>query len=266
MIELSHPGGLSASIDLHGATVTSFRALGREILFVSPNAVRRAGKAIRGGIPVCWPWFAGHPDHPELPAHGVARDRPWTLAGMGHEGGAHVARLTLVDDDATREVWPHAFHLELVVRLGSRLTVELLHTNVDDVPLQVGGALHTYLRVADLGSARVHGLDGLSGFDKVAGVPFVQDGPVEIRGEHDRIYGDAPAHLALEHAGGSVDLENVAPDAVIWNPGAEKAASMGDLGPGNHAGFVCVEAAATRLCTLAPGETFRLATTLGVRA
>ncbi|MCA9570304.1 MAG: hypothetical protein KC656_20815 [Myxococcales bacterium] len=139
MIELSHPGGLSASIDLHGATVTSFRALGREILFVSPNAVRRAGKAIRGGIPVCWPWFAGHPEHPEWPAHGVARDQPWTLAGMGHEGGAHVARLALVDDDATRAVWPHAFHLELVVRLGSRLTVELLHTNVDDVPVQVGG-------------------------------------------------------------------------------------------------------------------------------
>lgn len=262
MIELEHPVGTRVTIDPHGATVSSFHTPRGELLFLSPNAVREPGRGLRGGIPVCWPWFAKHPEHADWPSHGLARGRTWTLGSAGPEGDLQVARLELVDDATTRAIWPHAFHLELVVRLGSSLEVELIHTNTDAGPVQVAGALHTYLAVPGLAEVRIDGLSGCRGWDKVRGASFEHGGPVRLHGPVDQIFHDVPGPLTLTHGGGGVLVENRAPDVVVWNPGAEGAASMSDLGPGLEERFVAVEAASIGFQTVPPGQSVRIATRL----
>lgn len=262
MIQLEHASGTSVTVDPHGATVVSFHTHRGEVLFVSPNAIREPGRGIRGGIPICWPWFGLHPEHPDWPSQGLARTRPWSLASAGPEGDEQVVRLELVDDHETHALWPHAFHLQLTIRLGQTLSIELEHTNTDARAVQVAGALHTYLAVPGLEDAQIDGLSGARGYDKLLDAPFEHGGPIRFTGPVDRIFEGVEGPFTLTHGGGGVLVHTDAPDLVIWNPGTEAAAAMDDLGEGLHERFVCIEAASTSFSTLGPGETFRLATRL----
>lgn len=260
-ITLSNAHG-TITIDPLGATVTSWKPTGfGEVLFISPHATFEEGRAIRGGIPICWPWFAKHPDHPDRPSHGIARTRTWSVGAIGTEGEHEVARFVLVDDADTLTSWPGAFHLELTVRLGKHLHVELIATNTAEHPQVFGGALHTYLRVDALEDTTVHGLDGHDGFDKIGGVSFEQRGPLSFSGPVDSVFRSTPDELLLQHGGGTLTVGIDAPDAVIWNPGAT-ATSITDLRVPD--GFVCVEAADVAGRSIAPGGTWRIATTLAV--
>ena len=228
IVELEH-GRATATVHTLGATVLSYDPGGGDRLWVSERASFVPGKAIRGGIPVCWPWFA----NAGTPSHGLARTRVWAV----QQHDADSVRLTLQHDESTLALWPHPFRLELDVRLaGDHLRAALTHHNLDASPVACSGALHSYLR-AHTASAEVLGLEGARRSDKVDGSEGVQRGPVTFTGELDQVFRGVPGPVRL----GGVEVRSSTDEFVVWNPGADKGATMADVSdPG---AFVCVEAA-----------------------
>ncbi len=245
--------GAEARIDPQGAHVLSWQpAPGDERLFLSARSVFADGVAIRGGVPVIFPQFAGEGP---LPKHGFARTRTWEL--IEHSGA--VVRWRLRSDEATLAIWPHRFDCELAVGLQARaLHMRLSVINRDTQPLRFTAALHTYLRVDELDALRIDGLQGLRYRDSTQGTLecLEPQAPLAIRGEVDRIYFDTPAALLLIEPQRSLRVEQSGfVDTVVWNPGAERGAALTDLEPEGYRRMVCVEAATIgRPVTLAPGE------------
>lgn len=239
---LNGPSGSSARVHLHGAQVTSWRTSdGRERLFLSAASRFEEGAAIRGGIPVIFPQFA---DRGPLPKHGFARTSRWRLL----EGdGTGVARFALDDSAATRAVWPAEFTVQLEVGLGARELAVALSVTARS-RLAFTAALHTYLRVADVADVVVLGLGGArfdSGVDGVRGA-VQRDRELRVRGELDRVYLALTEPLVVRGSAGqdvlTVEGEGF-PDAVLWNPGPERAKALADLAPEEYRQMLCVEAA-----------------------
>ncbi len=263
-----------ASIALQGADVTGFQPHGQEpVLFLSRQAVYARGKAIRGGIPICWPWFGPHPTDPTKPDHGFARTRPWSvLDTRAMPDGATRVRLGLTDDAETRALWPHAFALQLVVIVGAALEVTLVARNTGYEPFVCSGALHSYFRVGDVTAITIQGLEGIAYVDKVdGGHAKVQQGPVTIAGETDRVYTDTTAACAIVDptVGRRVTVaKEGSRSTVVWNPWRDKARRLADFGDDEYTEMVCVEVAnaGDDTVTVAPGGEHRLGTTIGVAA
>ena len=238
-------------------------------LFLSASSQFAPGAAIRGGVPVCFPQFA---DQGPLPMHGFARVTSWDLVESGRDsnGAAHV-RLRLGDTKVTRALWPHAFVLELAVRVdGPTLALALAVTNSGTASFAFTTALHTYLRIADARETLVRGLQGSRYRDKVLQKDVVVETAAElaIDREIDRVYRGSPEMLEVReprrativHAAGFVDT-------VLWNPGAQKGATLQDLQPGGYSHMLCVEAAvASEAITLQPAQTWQGSQTLTARA
>lgn len=262
-LRLTARGGARAELYLQGAHVTSWApAGGGERLFVSARSVFAAGTAIRGGIPVIFPQFGPG----ALPRHGFARTARWEVVDAGDDaaGAAH-ATLALRDSESTRRIWPAAFAAELRVEAaGATLALSLGVTNRGDAPLAFTAALHSYFRVRDAAQARVEGLRGAHYRDQAAGGALATDGAHSLRfpGEVDRLYVGPPSELALRD-GPAADAPALRiraagfPDAVIWNPGADRARDLPDLGDDEYREMVCVEAAAAAdPVVVAPGATW----------
>jgi glucose-6-phosphate 1-epimerase len=240
-VVLAAPNGARAEVYLQGAHVARWMDAGEgDVLYLSPRSRFAPGEAIRGGVPVIFPQFAGLGP---LPRHGFARTAVWTLA----EASADRAVLVLVDTAETRAVWDHAFRAELRVEIGAELSMTFSVENTGGHAFELTCALHSYLRVSDVRSVAVDGLQGVRYHDKVAGGEHVQDGrELRFAGETDRVYLDAPDVLRLADSGvwETVLIRKFGfRDAVVWNPGAEKARGLADLGEDEHRRFVCVEAA-----------------------
>ena len=240
-------------IALHGAHVLSWRpARGGERLFLSERSAFREGEAIRGGIPVIFPQFA---DRGPYTRHGFARTRAWEP--VDERGDSATLRLTTGPD--TLALWPFAFVAELTVRVdGDALATTLDVRNTGGSALDFTAALHTYLRVPHIGRAAVGGLRGARYLDTTAGgVERLDDaGTLMFAGEVDRIYLDAPRTVVLRDVDRPlVEVHGAGfRDVVVWNPGAERAASFPGLEPGGESRFVCIEAAAAGApVSLAPG-------------
>lgn len=280
------PGGLPllrvdnplarADVSLQGAQVLSFQPHGQpDLLFLSPRARFEPGQAIRGGVPVCWPWFGPDPLDQGRPAHGFARQRPWALRQSADDSdGTTRLTLALSDDAATRALWPHAFELRLDIRVGRTLRLSLSTRNTGDTAFTITQALHSYFAVAHIDTVEVLGLEGCGFVDKLPGAP-ARGGPahqpLRFHGRLDRIYQPAPQRLQLLGAAGgrSLNLRSEGSrTAVVWNPGAELAASMADLGPDTHHRFVCVETAnaGDERITLPPGGQHRLTVEIAAHA
>lgn len=252
-------GGVAgrAEVHEHGAHVTSWvPAEGSEALFVSARARFDGKSAIRGGVPVIFPQFGPGP----LPKHGFARNRRWSLADAGvGPGGLPYARLVLRDDATTRELWPHRFLAALTVSVGGGLEMVLEVTNTGDDVLAFTGALHSYLRVADVESVQVRGLEGRRMRDKLTRIEAEESSlPVRFAGPIDRVYLDVPGPLRVidETAGRAlrVELEGFR-DAVVWNPWEEGSREFDDMDSDEWRTMLCVEpAVAATPVELAPGE------------
>lgn len=263
MIEVRNPHA-TARISLHGAQVLSYRPQGgTDLLFVSEQAVFKSGKAIRGGVPVCWPWFGPDPQGLGRAAHGFARNRPWELRRCATlPGGATLVELGLTDSEQTRALWPHAFDLSLQITVGATLRLALTTRNRGDCAFEVTQALHSYFSVVDIARTRVTGLDGCRYRDKARGAGDglrTQKGDLSVAAEVDRVYQDVPAELAIEDGAGQRRIRIASEGcrtAVVWNPWIEIAAGMTDLGADACQRFVCVETANTddEVITLAPGS------------
>ena len=153
----------TAEIYLHGAQVTSWKPAGAdEVLFVSEKSHWEDGRAIRGGIPVCFPWFRGKADDAKAPAHGFVRTKEWNLESITETSGESVCvYLSSESDEATRRWWPFDFRLEYRITVGARLKLELRTKNTGQSALRFEEALHTYFNVGDVEQVKVRGLDGV---------------------------------------------------------------------------------------------------------
>jgi glucose-6-phosphate 1-epimerase len=255
-----------AVISTYAGQVLSFRRKGQaDVMFVSDTAYYAAGKAIKGGAPVCWPWFGADPEGKGRPAHGFVRNRAWDLLGSEILADGRVqVRLGLSDSDDTRAIWPHAFTLELQATIGASLELALVTTNRGEAPFDLGQALHTYFRVGDIGKVRVHGLDACPYIDKMdGGAEKIQAGAVAIHGETDRVYGRVLAPLQIEDAALArrIDIKaSGSTSAVVWNPWVATAKAMADLGDDDYRVMICVETtnAGNDIIRLAPGAEHRM--------
>lgn len=266
------PGGLPfAEIDnalgtaylcLQGAHVTTWRPKDQDepVIWLSDHARFAPGKSIRGGVPVCWPWFGPHASEPGFPAHGFARTLMWTVTGSeAMADGATRITLTLPDSEQTRAQWPHASRVQLTVTVGASLELALTTHNLGNAPLQLGEALHTYFQISDIGAVRVTGLDGRVHVDKVdGGARKTQTGAVTFDGEVDRVYLDTEDTCVIEDPGLGRRIVVAKRDSratVLWTPWRDKADKMGDFGADGWRRMVCVESANAldNIVTLAPG-------------
>ena len=241
----------TASLCLQGAHLMTWqpRSQSAPVVWLSRDAQLAAGKSIRGGVPVCWPWFGAHASEPGFPAHGFARTVPWQVVESGTEpNGATRLSLRLVENEKTRAQWPHDARLELTVIIGETLRIELSTENTGKSDFVISEALHTYFKISDIGAVRVSGLAGCAYWDKVGGSTLnKQNGAISFAGETDRVYINTAAACVIEddqlkrrtHIAKSSSLSTV-----VWTPWTAKANRMGDLGqPDGWREMLCVESA-----------------------
>ncbi len=252
-------GGARAVVALHGAQLLSWTpAGGREWIFLSERAELTPGKAIRGGVPICFPQFAALGP---LQKHGLVRTRSWRAAGKQIVDGDPVVSLALEPDAELRALWPHPFRLKYSVRLGdARIRLELSVENAGGTPLSFTAALHGYFSVADVEAVEVSGLAGVAYRDAAGSdVLRVERGDVvSIRGEVDRVYHSVPGEVLLREPDRALGIRAEGfPDVVVWNPGADKCAALPDMAPDGWRRMVCLEAGAIRTpVVLPPGGTW----------
>jgi len=255
-----------ASVALQGAHVLGFQAAGQEpIIWMSGEATYAPGKSLRGGVPICWPWFGPHGSDSTLPGHGPARTVNWKpVASEALNDGSTKVSFELVETEKTRQQIPHPLRVQLHVTVGNSLGLEMETTNLGKVPFTLGEALHTYFLVGDVRLAHVEGLDGCEYIDKMdGGVRKHQQGPVSISAEADRIYlGTGSRSEIVDPAmGRKIVIESRgSASMVVWNPWIKTAEKMGDLGPDGYLKMLCVETAnaADDVVKLAPGATHRM--------
>lgn len=256
-----------ARLCLQGAQVLDYRPDGQPpVLWLSRSSRYQAGTAIRGGIPLCWPWFGPHPETSALPAHGFARTRRWRPLDAHADDDATCLTLGLSDDAETRALWPYAFELRLELRLGRQLTLNLTTRNLSDRPMPVTEALHSYFLVSDLERVRLRGLEGTDYWDKLDGLRrHPQSDALQLAGAADRVYLDTGAPLTLEDPGLGRQIrihKGRSRSTVVWNPGRETAAAMADFDDDGYRRMLCVETANVldNRVRIAPGDSHTLTT------
>jgi glucose-6-phosphate 1-epimerase len=260
VLEIDH-AQCSAKVALHGAQVLSWKPADEtEVLYLSPDAVFKEGKAIRGGIPVCWPWFNAHPADPEMPSHGIARTRFWDLLeARESEHGV------LLKFGMSEGIW----HATLTVSAGEELEVVLETRNPNEIPVLVSGALHSYLAVPDIAQVRVVNLYAAAYLDNT-GTPArrIQKGDLRFRGEVDSIYDSSSSVLLVDDLSGRTLMigKSGSPSTVVWNPWNQKAEALPDLPDEGYRKFCCIEAAIAndKAVIVMPGASHELRTWISI--
>lgn len=260
--------GSTAEVYLYGGHVTSWKNdYGEELLFVSSKAIFKQPKAIRGGIPICFPQFGSHGS---LEQHGFARNRVWSVdpnPPPSNNSNKAFIDLILKPTEEDLKIWPHSFEFRLRVTLGPggdlMLTSRIRNTNTDGKPFTFTFAYHTYFSVSDISEVRVEGLETLDYLDNLRNKErFTEQGDaITFESEVDKIYLSTPTKIAIidhERKRTFVIRKDGLPDAVVWNPWDKKAKAMADFGDEEYKHMLCVEAAAIeKPITLKPGEEWR---------
>jgi glucose-6-phosphate 1-epimerase len=231
---------------MQGAHVTRWRTGGAEGLFLSARSRFERGEAIRGGVPVVFPWFGDDPEGRGRPAHGFARRVPWRVLERDDRAGALHVVLELVDDETTRALWPERFALRLEAALGETLSITLRVENRGQRAFRCETLLHPYLAVGDVRRIEVRGLERAHYLDKLDGFREKReaDGPLRFAGETDRIHlaNDAASVVDDPVLGRRLEISKTgARSTVVWNPGPEKARRYSDMAEDEWRSFVCVE-------------------------
>ena len=246
---------------LHGAHVTSWKpAGGEEVLFLSVESRWEHGHAIRGGVPVCFPWFGGKADDPKAPAHGFVRTQAWHLESIARAGDAVTVSMFTESNEETRTWWPADFHLVHRATFGRELSLELVVTNTGRTSLRFEEALHAYYRVGNVEKVRVRGLDTIPYLDKTdSGRQKTQRGHIVIVSETDRVYLNTRDAIELEdpvvHRRTRTTKENSL-TTVVWNPWVQKAHSLSDFADDEWVQMICIETSNVSDCAvnLPPGQ------------
>ncbi|KHA61823.1 aldose epimerase [Vibrio variabilis] len=253
----------TAGIALHGGHVISFKPEGQEdLIWMSEQAIFDGKAALRGGIPVCWPWFG----RIAAPAHGFARNSEWTL--LEHRENEHgvIIELGLMTSESTFSVWPHQFQAHLLVEISDELKVTLDVINTDEQPWTFSGALHTYLNIADIETVKTTGM-GAEYIDSLLDNKVCQGGDeLVLTDTIDRVYTKPESVINVADGTRTISVENQGHNsAVLWNPWAAGAESMGDMQDDGYKTFLCVEStlhapSLEQGKTLQPGERHQLIT------
>ena len=262
----------TARISLRGGQVLSWQPIGHEpVLWLSPAAVFREDKSIRGGIPVCWPWFGDHASDSNKPAHGFARVRDWELAAIAADGEIITTELTLPIGNRDHALWPYRSRPRLMIKTGRDLRIALSLTNTDNETITFTEALHTYFSVSEISDVRVTGLDGATYYDKVIDKHGCrQSGDITFSSEVDRVYAHGEGAVMLHDSGRSRDVivrQTSGQSIIVWNPWIEKTRRLGDMGGDDgYRHMLCIEtgAALDNAIKLAPGETHTLETVIEI--
>jgi len=256
---------------LHGAQVTSWIPAGyNEVLFVSSKSRWQEGQAIRGGIPICFPWFRAKADDPHAPAHGFVRTKMWQLESIVQNKGGVTVSMFTESDEQTRRWLPAEFRLLHRVTFGSELSLELVCRNTGTTVLRFEGALHTYNRVADVSQARLQGLDNVHFLDNTdSNKEKTQRGDVVIAAQTDSAYLNTQSAVDLldPKSQRRIRLRKAnSLTTVVWNPWREGAAGLRDLGDAEWTQFLCVEASniLEAAVNLAPDEEHKMTAVLSV--
>jgi glucose-6-phosphate 1-epimerase len=263
----------SADIYLHGAQVTSWQPAGiAEVIFLSQHSRWEEGRAIRGGIPICFPWFRAKSDNPKAPAHGFVRTKAWQLESLTQSEDAVIVTLATGNDDTGRQWWPYEFRIVHRITVGSELKLELTVTNTGETAFHFEEALHTYHDVADVEQVRIAGLDAIAFLDNMDGNrEKVQQGDLRM---------SAPTDNAYLNTTNSVEVidpllkrrirteKKNSLTTVAWNPWSQGAKSLADLGDDEWKQMICAEASniLTASVTLPPGGEHAMAATISVMA
>jgi len=241
-LELCHEGSV-AHVYLHGAHVLHYQPAGEApVLWQSQKSRFEAGEPIRGGVPICWPWFGAHPTEEHLPGHGLVRHSEW------------IPKNSSVTDESTSITLQSPVaeevgaSLELVVELGSALTLTLITKNVSGAPLPLTEALHTYFAVSDISNVSISGLEEQQYIDVLPSdrPTLKQEGAITFSAETDRIYFDTAEECIICDSGLNRRIrvsKTGSRSTVVWNPWVAKAVRMPDFGDDEHPEMVCVETA-----------------------
>ena len=260
----------TAVISLQGAHIMSWIPGGEEdVIWLSANATFAMGKSVRGGIPICWPWFGAHESNARFPAHGFARTVLWTVKQTQALENGETQILFQLDtselDEKIQAMWPQATLAVYKITMGEILTLELVTSNMSSKALMLGQAFHTYFNVSDIEQTRVTGLEGKDYLDKTTGFERkTQAGPITVMQEVDRVYLQTADDVVIDDVKRKIKIEKEGSlSTVVWNPWQEVADKMGDLGKEGYRHMLCVESAnaVEDIITIAPGESHTLRAT-----
>lgn len=258
-------GASRAVVAVQGAQVLSYCAAGfGDLLWLSPQAKLGTGRAVRGGIPICWPWFGPHPEGGNRPAHGFVRARPWRVARTEAGPDGTRIRLQLGPAGMATADWPIAASVQIDICLAAALTLELTTRNLSDEALSVTQALHTYFAVSDIATVQIAGLESVPFIDQLdPGLLKREETPIKFSAELDRIYQGQTGRVMLEDPGAGRRIsigKSGSASSVVWNPWIEKSARLGDMGDDGYRRMVCIETAnaGADIVTIEPGGTHTL--------
>jgi glucose-6-phosphate 1-epimerase len=236
-----------ASVILQGAHLISWIPSNQQdVIWLSKQASFSKGKSIRGGIPICWPWFGPHDSNVSFPAHGHARTVLWDVRETAiQDDGSTLIRFSITEDAASKKLWPYSCKLELRMQIGTELNIDLITENTGTDAFVISQALHTYFSVADVREISIQGLDTCDYLDKLDNYKRKkQMGAVNIDREVDRIYLQSVGDCLIDDPIFQRRIrisKNGSASTVIWNPWRETANKMGDLGEDGYLNMICVE-------------------------
>ncbi len=253
----------TASISLFGAQVLSFKPKhdGRERLFLSASARWDGSKSIRGGIPLCWPWFGMHREPDKYSAHGYIRTRNWQL--LATEDTESATRLLFGVDDTAGPGFDGNTSLTLEILLGKQLSISLNTTNTGAAPFNLSCALHTYFAVSEITRNELEGLQGTYSDKTRNWAMLPTPSPYSFTEETDRIHLYAAPTVSILDAAGPTHVHSRGHDSVVvWNPWEENSRKLPDMADGDFKHMLCVETALTQGFVLAPNEVHSLTQTI----
>jgi len=246
---------------LYGAHITSWKPVGKEdVLFLSSHSTWEHGRAIRGGIPICFPWFANKADDPTAPAHGFVRTKAWQLESIFQVGQEVTVSMFTESDEGTQKWWPAEFRLVYRATFGEDLSLELEVSNTGRTSVRFEEALHAYHKVADIRETRLRGLDAVQYLDKTdSNHKKMQHGEIAITSETDRVYLDTKQAIEVDDPALRRSIRIVKGNSsttVVWNPWMQKAHALSDLGDDEWTKMICIETSNVSdfAVVLAPGQ------------